>query len=64
MARLKSLLVRVFGTLGARFTAPRESRRLRDLYGSLPATRAFPGHQAIRDELRSSLGRRIREGEE
>lgn len=64
MTRLSIVLARVLGPLRARFTAPRESRRLRELCGSLPATRAYPGHQAIRDELRRSLGRRIHKGKE
>ena len=33
-------------------------RRLLDLYGSLPATRPFPGKAAIREELGKRLGQR------
>jgi len=64
MAHLRIVLTRILGSLRAGFINPRASRRLSELYGSLPATRASPGHQAIRDELHSSLGRRIHEGEE
>ena len=39
-------------------------RPLSELYNSLPATRSFPGHQAIRQELRTELGERIARGEE
>jgi AbrB family looped-hinge helix DNA binding protein len=33
-------------------------RRLLDLYGSLPATRPFPGKASIREELGKHLGQR------
>ncbi len=64
MAHLSILLARVLRSLRATITVPRASRRLSELYGSLPATHAYPGHQAIRDELRGALGRRLHEGEE
>lgn len=35
-----------------------KQRRLMDLYGALPATRPFPGKQAIREELGKDLGQR------
>lgn len=63
MAHLRTVLAKILGSLRARPTVPRASRRLSELYGSLPAARAYPGHQAIRDELRGALGRRIHEGE-
>lgn len=33
-------------------------RSLMDLYGSLPATRVYPGKKAVRAELGRSLGKR------
>ena len=39
-------------------------RPLGELYGALPATRPYPGHQAIREEMRSALGQRLARGEE
>lgn len=33
-------------------------RRLMDLYGALPATRAYPGKEAVRTELGQNLGKR------
>jgi len=43
---------------------PLRRRPLRELYGALPATRPYPGLQAVRDALRSDLGERITHGEE
>jgi len=43
---------------------PLRHRPLSELYGSLPATRPYPGHQAIREEVRSELGERMARGEE
>jgi hypothetical protein len=40
------------------------ARRLADLLGALPATRTFPGHDAIRQKLHAELGRRIAQGDE
>jgi len=34
------------------------------LYAALPATRPYPGHEAIRQELHSALGERIARGDE
>ena len=36
-------------------------RRLSDLYGALPATRPFPGKEAIREEAGRKLGETLRE---
>jgi AbrB family looped-hinge helix DNA binding protein len=33
-------------------------KRLSDLYGALPATRSFPGKEAIREEVGQALGRK------
>lgn len=43
---------------------PLRQRPLRELYAALPATRPYPGHQPIREELRSQLGERMARGEE
>lgn len=43
---------------------PLRHRPLSELFGSLPATRSYPGHQAIREEIRSDLGERIHRSEE
>ena len=43
---------------------PLPHRPLGELYGALPATRSYPGHQAIREEMRSALGERMARGEE
>lgn len=32
-------------------------KRLSDLYGALPATRPFPGKEAIREEVGAALGK-------
>lgn len=36
-------------------------RRLSDFYGALPATRPFPGKEAVREEAGQALGRRKRD---
>ena len=36
-------------------------RRLSDLYGSLPATRTFPGKEEIREEVGRELGQTLRD---
>ena len=33
-------------------------RRLSDLYGALPATRPFPGKEAVREEVGQALGKK------
>jgi hypothetical protein len=33
-------------------------RSLMELYGALPATRPFPGKQAVREEIGKDLGQR------
>nr|HID12316.1 AbrB/MazE/SpoVT family DNA-binding domain-containing protein [Anaerolineae bacterium] len=43
---------------------PLRRRSLRALYGALPATRPYPGHEAIREEMHAGLGERIAQGEE
>jgi AbrB family looped-hinge helix DNA binding protein len=43
---------------------PLKRRPLIDLYGALPATRPYPGMDAIRDEIRKERGERILRGEE
>lgn len=43
---------------------PLRHRPLSELFGALPATRSYPGHQAIREEIRSDLGERIHRSEE
>ena len=43
---------------------PLRHRSLPELYGALPATRPYPGHQAIREEIRSRLGERMARGGE
>lgn len=40
---------------GARMRVVKQ-RRLMDLYGALPATRPFPGKQAVREEIGKDLG--------
>jgi antitoxin PrlF len=35
-----------------------ERRKLSDLFGALPATRSFPGKEAVRDVVGQALGRR------
>lgn len=43
---------------------PLRHRPLSELFGALPATRPYPGHQAIREEIRGDLGDRMHRGEE
>jgi antitoxin PrlF len=43
---------------------PLHRRPLGELYGALPATRSYPGHQAIREEVHKGLGDRLARGEE
>lgn len=43
---------------------PVRNRPLSELYNALPATRPFPGHQAVREEVRTKLGERMARGEE
>ncbi len=43
---------------------PLRRRSLTDLYGALPATRPYPGHDAIRQELHGELGERLARGDE
>ncbi len=43
---------------------PIRSRPLSELFGALPVDRPYPGHQAIREEIRRELGQRLTEGEE
>jgi antitoxin PrlF len=40
------------------------NRSLSELYGSLPATRPYPGHDAIRQEIHADLAERIQRGAE
>ena len=42
---------------------PLRSRPLTDLFCALPVDRPFPGHEAIREELRQELGQHIVTGE-
>jgi AbrB family looped-hinge helix DNA binding protein len=37
-------------------------RKLSDLFGALPATRPFPGKEAVREEVGKALGRRHEKG--
>ncbi len=43
---------------------PIKKRSLNELFGSLPATRPYPGLDALREEIRRELGERISRGEE
>lgn len=43
---------------------PLRHRSISELYGAFSPTRPYPGHQAIREEIRSGLGERIARGEE
>ena len=43
---------------------PLHHRPLSELCGVLPATRAYQGHQAIREEIRGELGERLARGDE
>ena len=49
---------------GRAVVTPVARRPLGELYGALPATQPFPGHQAIREQVRSELGERMARGEE
>ncbi|MDH7485458.1 MAG: AbrB/MazE/SpoVT family DNA-binding domain-containing protein [Anaerolineae bacterium] len=42
---------------------PVRHRPLGELYGVLPATRPYPGHQAIRQEVRHERGERLARGD-
>ena len=37
-------------------------RKLSDLFGALPATRPFPGKEAVREEMGKALGQRHKKG--
>lgn len=41
-----------------------QARPLSQLYAALPATRPYPGHAVIRQELHTTLGERIARGDE
>jgi antitoxin PrlF len=43
---------------------PLKKRPLTELFGALPATRPYPGMDAIREEIRKELGERMARGEE
>ena len=43
---------------------PLHRRPLGELYNALPATRPYPGQEAIRQEVRTKLGERLARGEE
>lgn len=43
---------------------PLRRRPLGELYNALPATRPFPGQQAVREEIRGDLAARIARGDE
>jgi AbrB family looped-hinge helix DNA binding protein len=43
---------------------PLHRHPLSHLYGALPATRSYPGHQAIREEVQKGLGETFARGEE
>jgi antitoxin PrlF len=43
---------------------PLRKRPLTELYGALPATRPYPGMDAIREEIQNELGERMARGEE
>ena len=38
---------------------PLRHRPLSELYGALPATQPYPGHQAVREAVRRELGERM-----
>ena len=48
----------------ALLVTPIRRKPLEELRGSLPATRPYPGHDAIRDRLHTDLGERMARGEE
>jgi antitoxin PrlF len=37
-------------------------RKLSDFFGALPATKPFPGREAVREEVGKALGQRQKEG--
>jgi antitoxin PrlF len=43
---------------------PLKQRPLTELFGALPATRPYPGMDAIREEIRKELGERMLRGKE
>lgn len=43
---------------------PMRHRPLSELYGALPATKPYPGHQEIRAAIHTDLGERMKRGEE
>jgi AbrB family looped-hinge helix DNA binding protein len=43
---------------------PVRSRPLNELYGALPATKPYPGSEAIRSEIREKLGQRLARDDE
>jgi len=43
---------------------PVKHRPLRELYGALPATHPYPGHDKIRERVHKELGERVHRGEE
>jgi AbrB family looped-hinge helix DNA binding protein len=43
---------------------PLRHHPLSELYGALPATQPYPGHQAIREEIHTELGECMKRGEE
>ena len=43
---------------------PMPQRPLHELFGALPATRPYPGTEAIRRQLHEDLGERIARGDE
>ena len=49
---------------GRLIVTPLPRRPVSELYGALPATRAYPGHEAIREEIQGELGERMARGEE
>lgn len=55
----------LFAVEGDRLIAtPVRQTPLGELYGALPATKPYPGHDKVRQKLRRGLGKRISEGEE
>jgi len=42
---------------------PLHHRPLSKLYGTLPATKPYPGHAAIRETIQQELGERMKRGE-
>ena len=55
----------LFAVDGDRLIAtPVRRKPLGELYGSLPATKPYAGHDKVRQKLRRDLGKRISEGRE